>query len=81
MELLHVFLLMVYLGTGEERRLVSQDMYFYDINECNYYANRLVKRYGNYGVIEWMDPKDRATAYCVPKAVSKDVVGKTIKVY
>jgi len=81
MELVHVFLLMMYLGTGDDRRLMSQDMYFYSIDDCNYFASRLVRRYGNYGAIEWMDPKDRATAYCVPKSVTKNTIGKSITVY
>lgn len=80
-ELIHVFLLMLYLGTGDDRKLISQDMYFYSIDDCNYFAKRLIERHGNYGVIEWMDPRDRATAYCTPKVIRKDAVGKQIKVY
>ena len=33
----HVFLLMVYLG----QKTVSQDMYFRDIDQCRYFAERL----------------------------------------
>jgi hypothetical protein len=33
----HAFLLIVYLGT----KIVSQDMYFNDINHCKYFAERL----------------------------------------
>ena len=52
-------------------------MYFYDIKECNFFAKQVSKRYGNYGFVEYMDPKDRVTAYCVPKQVDPE----RIKVY
>ena len=28
--------------------MVSKDMYFYDIQRCNWFASQLTKRYGNY---------------------------------
>lgn len=64
---MHVFLLMVYLGTGDDRRLVSKDMYFRSIDRCNYFASQVSKRYGNYKYSQYIDPKDRVTAYCLPK--------------
>ena len=36
----HAFLLVVYLGT----KIVSQDMYFYSIDQCKYFAERLNKQ-------------------------------------
>ncbi len=72
--MVHVFLLLVYLGTGEDRSLISGDMYFYDINECNWYARQVSKRYGNYQHLDRMSAKDRVTAYCIPKNVRKDSV-------
>ena len=81
MELVHVFLLQLYLGTGEFRTLISDDMHFFSITECNKFASELSKRYGNYQSIDWMDPKDRATAYCIPITLPEKSVGKTIKVY
>ena len=72
--MVHVFLLMVYLGTGEDRQLISNDMYFYDINRCNYFAKEVSKRYGNYYHLDWIDNKDKVTAYCVPKYLKKDSV-------
>ena len=68
--MIDAFLLMVYLGTGELRRLESGNMYFYSITECNYFASQVSKRYGNYGSLSLVDPKDRVTAYCVPKRVN-----------
>ena len=70
----HVFLLLVYLGTGDFRNLESGDMYFWDINECNYFASQVTKRYGNYEYHAFVDPKDRVTAYCVPRYVNPEDV-------
>ena len=75
--MIHVFLLLVYLGTGEHRKLTSGDMFFYDINDCQYFANRVSKSHGNYQYSAWVDPKDRVTAYCVPRKVPTD----SVKVY
>ena len=65
-----VFLLLVYLGTGDARKLESGNMHFYDINRCNYFASQVSKRYGNYQYHSYLDPKDRVTAYCVPRQVN-----------
>ena len=70
----HVFLLLVYLGTGDARKLNSSDMFFADINECQYFASRIVKTHGNYHYSDFIDPKDRITAYCVPKYIEKGSV-------
>ena len=52
---------MVYVGAGEDKRLVSSDMYFRDLNECVYFAQQLHKQ-GN-----------TITAYCLPKLVDENV--------
>ena len=70
----HVFLLLVYMGTGDARKLESGDMYFRDINECNYFASRVTRSYGNYHYKYLIDPKDRVTAYCVPRYVNPEDV-------
>jgi hypothetical protein len=67
----HVFLLLVYLGTGDFRKLTSGDMYFRSVTECNFFAKEAAKRYGNYEFNYLMDQRDRVTAYCVPKYVKK----------
>ena len=72
--MIHAFLLLLYLGTGETRALKSGDMYFRDINDCLYFANRLAKRYGNYKYYDYMDPRDRATTYCVPAYIDSTKV-------
>ena len=59
--MIHVFVLMVFVGVGEEKRVVSNDMHFFDINECVYFAQQLHKQ-GN-----------TITAYCLPKLVNEDV--------
>ena len=73
--MIHAFLLMVYLGIGDDRKLISNDMYFRDVRTCNFFAKELSKRYSTYAV---MDKRDRATAYCVPKYVNQ---GSGIEIY
>jgi len=73
--MIHAFLLMVYLGIGDDRKLISNDMYFRDVRTCNFFAKELSKRYSTYAV---MDKRDRATAYCVPKYIQE---GKGIEIY
>lgn len=72
--MIHVFLLMVYLGVGEDRRLISDNMYFRNVVECNFFAAEIAKRFGNYGIVEYMHPNDRVTAYCVPKYIREGTV-------
>lgn len=67
--MIHVFLLMVYLGTGDDRRLVSNTMYFRSVTECNFFASQVSKRYGNYTYRDYLDPRDKVTAYCLPKHI------------
>ena len=69
-----VFLLLVYLGTGEFRKLESGNMYWRSIADCNWYASQITKRYGNYQHHSFIDPKDRVTAYCVPRTVDPSKV-------
>ena len=72
--MLHVFLLVVYIGTGESRYLASGDMYFKSITTCNFFAAEVSKRYGTYRHLDWMDERDRVTAYCVPKYIKEGVI-------
>ena len=65
---------MAYLGTGDSRTLISNDMYFYSIDRCNYFASQLAKRYGNYVIT---NPKDTVTVYCIPKRVDP----RSVEVY
>lgn len=61
----HVFLLTLIVGD----KTVSNDMYFWNINDCNYYASRLTRRYGNYKYNHQVPQESKATAYCTPKLV------------
>ena len=72
--MLHVFLLVIYIGTGENRYLASGDMYFASITTCNFYAAQSTKRYGSYRYMDWLDARDRVTAYCIPKYIKEGVV-------
>jgi len=58
--MIHAFLLFVFVGIGEEKKLESNDMYFRDVNECTYFARQLHKQ------------GQKITAYCVPRLVDKD---------
>jgi hypothetical protein len=71
---MHVFLLLVYLGVGDDRVLISNDMYFRSILNCNFFASEVSKRYGNYQYSDWIDNRDKVTAYCVPKYINPDTV-------
>jgi len=60
--MIHVFLLMVYLGD----KVVSKDMYFKDVDRCLYFAHRLNDQIavpaGEAGKLKY-------AAVCVPKSV------------
>ena len=58
--MIHVFLLFVFVGLGEEQRLKSNDMYFHSVDDCVYFAQRLHKQ------------GQKITAYCLPVMVDKD---------
>ena len=58
--MIHVFLLFVYVGMGEEKKLVSNDMFFRSVDDCVYFAQRLHKQGQN------------ITAYCLPKLVDEN---------
>ena len=59
--MVHAFLLYVYIGVGDTQTLVSNDLYFKDLNECVWYAQTLHKQ------------GQKITAYCLPKFVNKDI--------
>ena len=48
------------------------DVYFRGIETCNWYAAKIVKRYGNYSYYYAVPQEHKATAYCKPVWVSKD---------
>jgi len=60
---------MVFIGIGEDQKVKSKDMNFYNIDDCVYFAQRLHQQ------------GKTITAYCLPKTISKNSVGKTVKVY
>jgi len=69
-----VFLLVMVLGTGEDRREVDTFLRFYNLNDCNWYAKELARRYGNYETHRFINSKDRTTLYCVPEQVNPEQV-------
>tara|TARA_B100002019_G_C21068159_1_gene497603 strand:- start:166 stop:384 length:219 start_codon:yes stop_codon:yes gene_type:complete len=66
--MIHAFLLVILLGDVEQR---GQPMYFRNINDCNYFASRVVKRYGNYNYSSLVPEKHKATAYCKVTYIDK----------
>ena len=64
--MVHAFMLVVVLGTGEFRKVQPSPMYFYSIDRCQYFAKRIPRQYGNYSYSSIVDAKDRITAYCKP---------------
>jgi hypothetical protein len=64
--MIHAFMLVVIMGTGEFRQQVPNSMIFRSIDVCQYYAKRIPRQYGNYSYNSYIDPKDRVTAYCKP---------------
>ncbi len=70
--MVHAFILVLLLGDIEQR---GQPMYFRSIDTCNYFASRVVKRYGNYGSSYLVPPEHRATAYCKPVYINSNTKG------
>jgi len=60
-EVEHVFLLLVFVGIGEDKKLESKDLFFRDLQDCVWYAQKLHKQ------------GERVTAYCLPAIVNKDM--------
>ena len=67
--MVHVFVLLLYIGLADDRKLVSGDMLFRKLETCNYYAKEIVRRYGHHS-----NTKDFGLAYCVPKLVDPEKV-------
>jgi len=58
--MIHAFLLFVFVGIGEDKRLKSNDMYFRSVDDCVYFAQRLHKQGQN------------ITAYCLLVVVPEE---------
>tara|TARA_R100000773_G_C4200573_1_gene103217 strand:+ start:157 stop:345 length:189 start_codon:yes stop_codon:yes gene_type:complete len=58
--MIHAFLLFVFVGIGEDKRLKSSDMYFRSVDDCVYFAQRLHKQ------------GQTITAYCLPVVVPEE---------
>ncbi len=70
--MIHAFLLVYMLGDVVQR---GQPMYFKNINDCNYFAARVVKRYGNYNYSSLVPEQHKATAYCKPVWIKRETPG------
>ena len=72
--MIHAFLLIVVLG----EKTISNDMYFRNLNDCNYFASQIVKRYGNYDHMDYVPKKHRSLAYCKPVYLNESIAGITL---
>ena len=70
----HVFLLLVYIGAGDDRYLASGDMFFASIDRCNWYASQVSRRFGTPNDLQYNSSKDAVIAYCVPKYINADLL-------
>ena len=70
--MIHAFVLVFILGGAEQR---GQPMYFIYVDRCNYFAYRIVKRYGNYHYSAQVPPEHKATAYCKPVYIDRNTQG------
>lgn len=66
--MVHVFVLVLYLGMGAERVPIKSNLYFKRIDICNWYAQEIVRRFG------YPQAKDYGTAYCIPQQVNSNEV-------
>ena len=64
--MIHAFMLVVIMGTGDFRQQQPNSMIFRSIDTCLYYAKRIPRQYGNYGSKYLVPPEHRITAYCKP---------------
>jgi len=64
--MIHAFLLVVLINGQKE----SQDMYFIDINRCNYFVKEIV--YGKKRNSGYNPPLVKLEAYCVPRLIDPD---------
>ena len=64
--MVYVFVLLVFVGFGDTRKLVSDDMHFQSVEACNFHAREIVRRYGHQ-----VNQKDWGVAYCVPRLVDE----------
>tara|TARA_R100000234_G_scaffold85801_1_gene54708 strand:+ start:1543 stop:1767 length:225 start_codon:yes stop_codon:yes gene_type:complete len=68
--MLTVFVLTVYMGLGDDKRLIHDKMLFRSLVDCQWYAARVVKTYGNYEF--YRAGTDKITAYCLPLEIPDD---------
>ena len=59
--MIHVFVLYIFLGVGEDKKLISKDMYFKNLKECTWYAKTFEEQ------------KNKIASYCLPTRVNKEM--------
>ncbi len=59
--MIHVFVLYVFLGLDADKKLISKDMYFKDLKECTWYAEKFRKQ------------ENQISSYCLPTRITKEM--------
>ena len=65
-----VFVLMIFTGLGDEEKLYCDKMIFRSLVDCQWYAARMVRVYGNYGYTR--PGTEKITAFCLPVEMAED---------
>jgi len=63
--MIEVFAIVLWLGVGDDRVMVENNLHYRNIDQCLYVARALTARFTSYAV----GSVDHATAYCLPKMV------------
>jgi len=61
--MIQVFMLVLIMGIGEDRKPIEETLYFKSVITCNLTAKELSKRWGHWSHM------DQVTVYCVPASV------------
>ena len=72
-KMIHAFILVVLIGSGDDAKQQPSPMYFRSIDVCQYYARRIPRQYGNYGNKHLVPAEHRITAYCKPVKVNPEI--------
>jgi hypothetical protein len=72
-KMIHAFILIVLIGSGDDAKQQPSPMYLRSIDVCQYYAKRIPRQYGNYGNKHLVPAEHRITAYCKPVKVNPEI--------
>tara|TARA_R110002072_G_scaffold190104_2_gene347118 strand:+ start:473 stop:694 length:222 start_codon:yes stop_codon:yes gene_type:complete len=64
--MIQVFMLVLIMGIGEDRKPIDETLYFRSIEVCNATAKELAKRWGHWSIL------DQVSVYCLPTSIDKN---------